>query len=495
MPERSSSNDSSSARSTARPQISHINLDNSLIAWDPTRPGGRGSASTVAANRRKIRAQASRSSASQRKATIAAKEQRQPQQTETPPLTPSAGREEPLLQAHRLHAALGRSRADAAGPSRVDFQEFVSVIDKLQSQQNWLQRALRETTLAQTQIRGDMRDAFTISPALFQATLFISGTFSNSCGLSYEHVKLGLGMAFMRGASLDAVRNAITEAEGEHWVSLAIALLAGWELRFGDRESYGIHMGAYRQILGSPIGLDENSIAMMRDFAFETLREQLNDLTISAPLRSVQPSKVWGIPTGLNVFSPALAPEVKSLLSITRDTYWFDPRPPENLFFIRNLGLKTMTWTPHHTESVEPSDTFEGHWDEAELNALLHLRAADLIVVALWSHVCHTMHSAKSYLDIMGAANVHAHSCIHLRTDSLIGTKYQYAAVWARIILSSIAPNHERDLPLIRGWLAAININTWEGVLDFMKAHMLLDVFAPQIRSLYDALAQDLVDC
>ena len=340
----SNSSDSNTNPRTGQPKASHIDLDSSLISWNPAQRGGRPSAMDAAANRRKIRAQASRASATQRKATMATKGQRKPQQVPTPSssasVTPGSGRQEALLQAQRLHAALNQPGiANSGGPRHVDFQEFVSVVDALESQQHWLSRALRETTMAQTSIRGDMRDAFTISPALFQATLFIAGTFSNTCGLSYADVRIGVGMAFMRGASLDAVRNAITSAEGSHWISMAVALLAGWELRFGDRESYDIHMTAYRKLFGAPLDLNEKSIAMMRDFAFESLREQLNDLVLSTPLRTSEPSRFWEIQPGFDVFSPVVIPEVKSLLSIIRDTAQFDPRPLGSLQFIRNQGL------------------------------------------------------------------------------------------------------------------------------------------------------------
>jgi hypothetical protein len=494
--------DSSSSEGNSQPPAKrsalHIDLDNSLIAWNPARPGGNGSTTANAANRRKIRAQASRSSATQRKATMATKAQREsellPQQRVTPPSssaqsTPGAGREEVLLRAQRLRALLSQSHSGA--PRGVDFQQFVGVVDALRSQQNWLARALRETTLAQTNIRSDMRDAFTVSPALFQATLFLAGTFSNTCGLSYADVKMGVGMAFMRGASLDAVRYSITSSEGEHWVAMAVALLAGWELRFGDRDSYEIHMKAYRGVFGSPLDLEENSIAMMRDFAFESLREQLNNLTIEAPMRSSKPSEVWNIGPGFDVFSPVLAPEVKSLLAIVRDTTHYDPRAPGALEFVRNQGLKTMSWTPHHGESIEPSSTFEGHWDVAELTALLHVRAATLIILCRHSYLCHNMYKAKSYLDIMAAADVHAMSCIHLNTDSLIGTKYQYAAVWARVALGAISRDPSRDALFIP-WLKATGLTTWDSLRSVMESHLLQDVFYPQTRDFFDTLSRSL---
>ena len=71
---------------------------------------------------------------------------------------------------------------------------------------------------------------------------------------------------------------------------------------------------------------------------------------------------------------------------------------------------KALAWTPHHAETIEPSLTFEGQWDPLELNALLHARAAILGIIALHSSICHAMHKATTYLDIMGAADMHAHS-------------------------------------------------------------------------------------
>lgn len=488
------------AARNAQAPPTQIDLNSSLISWEPSHSRGtRGPSASAAESRRRIRAHASRSSAVQRKATIASRAQQQKQQVQqvqqaTPPSTPDEVGQTAISQAQRLHAALVQSNlasVHSASAHYVDFQEFVSVVEGLESQKNWLNRALRETTLAQTSIRRDMRGAMTISPALFQATLFISGTFSNTCGLSYADVKLGVGMAFMRGASLEAVRSAITGAEGEHWISLAVALLAGWELRFGDRESYAIHMGAYRQMFGCPLALEENSTARMRDFAWETLREQLNDLTISAPMRSSRPSQFWRTPQGFDVFAPAVAPEVKSLLSIIRDLIAFDPEPLENLPRIRNLGLMTMSWSPHHGESFEPSETFEGHWDPAELIALLHVRAAVLSIVAINSHICHTRHWAKSYLDIMGAADVHAYSCGHLRTDALIGTKYQYAAVWARFAIASVSRDPSRDAWLVQ-WLKATNIRTWESLRALMSQHILRDEFETQARILFDAISHEL---
>jgi hypothetical protein len=151
------------------------------------------------------------------------------------------------------------------------------------------------------------------------------------------------------------------------------------------------------------------------------------------------------------------------------------------------LVQKAIAWTPHHGETIEPSPTFEGQWDPLELNALLHTRAAILGIIALHSSICHTMHQATTYLDIMGAADLHAHSCLHLRTDALIGTRYQDLAIWARVSLAAISRDPSRD-QLFRNWLTIAHLDTWDALRAVMEAHLLQDEFLPQTRALFDEL-------
>ena len=149
-----------------------------------------------------------------------------------------------------------------------------------------------------------------------------------------------------------------------------------------------------------------------------------------------------------------------------------------------------MAWTPHHGETIEPSSTFEGQWDPFELNALLHVRAAILSIIALHSSICHAMHRATTYIDIMGAADLHAHSCGHLRTDALIGTKYQDVAIWARVSLAAISRDSSRD-NLFNNWLTVTHLDTWKSLRAVMAAHLLQDEFVPQTQGFFNAVLCD----
>lgn len=472
--------------------------DSNWISWAPGKTAGKRGVSAQSQDvRRRIRAQASRASANQRKATLAAKVR---QQIESPglenlPPGPDAARQsgikDVLVQAHRVTKALVHSNErtirTTSAADDVKFREFVEVLHNLQSQRAWIDNALQETSLSQKAIRVVLLDAMVASPTLYQSTLFMSGTFSNTCGLAPEDVDLGSGMVFMRGASLDAVNGAITTAESEHWTSMAVALLAGWELRFGDKASYEVHMRAYHHMFDASVALEEKNITLLSDLAFEALRERLNNMQPRIPLRSSGPANALQLPPGFHVFTD-MKPEVLSLLSMVRATLDYDINAPNAVTHIRGLGLQCISWTPHHSVSVKPWPNFEAAWDPDEVNALYHVRAAMLSIMAKHSFDAHTQHKAKSYLDIMGAADVHAFSCHHLRSDALMSTKYKWLVLWARFTLLAVSRTSGHDA-IVKLWMAELQVASWEDMKSILEAHVFPSNTAERSRHLY----QDLV--
>lgn len=473
--------------------------DGNWITWAPGQTAGKRGVSTQSHDvRRRIRAQASRASASQRKATLAAKARQQTQQAPDLSNVPSgsaassqSGVKDVLVQAHRVTKALAQSHdrtvSATSAADDVKFREFVEVLHNLQSQRAWVDNALQETSLSQKAIRMVLLDAMVASPTLFQSTLFMSGTFSNTCGLAPQDVDLGYGMVFMRGASLEAVNGAITQAESEHWTSMAVALLAGWELRFGDKASYEVHMRAYQHMFDAAVAFEERNITLLSDLAFEALREQLNSVQPRIPLRSSGPANALQLPPGFHVFTD-MKPEVLSLLSIARATIDHKIDMPNAVSNIRGLGLQCMSWTPHHSVSVKPWPTFEADWDPEEMNALYHVRAAVLAIIAVHSYDAHTHHKAKTYLDIMGAADVHAFSCHHLRSAALIPTKYKWLVLWARFTLLAISRTSGHD-PMVKQWMAELQVASWEDMKSILEAHVFVKTISERCRHLY----QDLV--
>lgn len=432
--------------------------------------------------KRQVRAQASKSSANIRKATIKARSERRAQ------LSQGAASEisQVLDQAQILYSAL-----DHAADHHVDFHTFVQTLHLLNNQAKFLQTSLGETNLAQRAIRTQLSEAAPIHPSLFQATLFISGTYSNTCGLAHSDVNLGVGLVFMRGSSIHAVNHALTTAaESSHWTSMAIALLAGWELQFGDADSYSVHMKAWRNIFNHPPDLDESSVLMLRDFAFESLRDQLNTRAAARPDLGSRFRTAPDIPPGFRVLLPAVRPEARSILTILRDTIVYDIVSDTTCVRIRSLGLVTMAWSPHHSVSFVPNPDFEAAWDQLELNALYHLRAAVMAIVAWHSHLAHSMHNAVTYLDIVAAGHVHAHSCAHLRTHALMDTRYQSLAIWARVVLCSISRVPDQDAE-VRRYLVEAGLERWEQMEMLLRTHTLLESFEPQARFFHKILFGD----
>ena len=331
------------------------------ISWNPEAHSKLATQAESADIRRRIRAQASKSSAAQRKATIAsraAKQGLQPQTRSTGTKETLRGAQDVMSRAHKLGAILTNlqakpSSAQALPSGHTHFRDFVDVLHRLENQQLWLSQALKETTLAQTSIRVVLRDAMVVDPALFQSSLFVSGTYSNTCGLAHSEVTHGLVLTYMRGASLEAVNTAITDGETGPWTSMAVALLAGWELLFGDRAAFEIHMRAY-QHFDTTLNLAESSIAMLNDYTFESMRERLNE----AAIKAAQPGfDLRLLAPGFRVIQ-CQRPEIFSLFSFTMETALFDLRAEGALHRIRSMGLQCIFWSP---VIRTPENTLQSH--------------------------------------------------------------------------------------------------------------------------------------
>lgn len=372
-----------------------------------------------------------------------------------------------------------------------DVQITVEILHEFFAQSTRIQKPLLETGLAGSTMRESLRQAIVISPSLFQSSLFVAGTFSNTCGMAFEDVQMGVGMLFMRGVSLQAVHSALltaTEKDFEHGSTMAMALLAGWELQFGDKESYEIHMRAWQSIFQNPRGIKASSLPLMlSDIVFEAIREQLNDASLSDFRAQPGESARTGLQEGFSIFSTT-RPEAMSLFSIIRLARDYDVTTDNPPTRIRLAGLQAMAWTPHHSESTIPAPSFELAWNKIELNALYHARAATLSIISLHAHIAHSMHNAVTYLNILGAANVHAHSCQHLRTPALMGTRFAYLAIWARFTICAISPGSTPN-HLLKQWLKELHIKTWVQMKVILEAHLFLDAFAVQAQTLFEELS------
>ncbi|KAI7360205.1 hypothetical protein KC320_g168 [Hortaea werneckii] len=358
--------------------------------------------------------------------------------------------------------------AESPGLGAVQLLEFMRAF---QDGKQWYAGPLQGTALAQKAIRTLLWDAYASHPTLFQAALFISGTHSNSCGLPPTAVHhMGSGMLVLRGASLDSIQAAVfaSDATDASSTPIAIALLAGWERRYGDPESYAVHMNAWRSLSLPAKALEENNVSTLTEVTLEIFRGALDERSFVSPSEVKVASTASAsnsqrrLPLGFKVFNVA-RPEVRSLLMLIAIVNAFKPNDLSMMPARRKLGLEILAWSPTHTISAGPVPWAEESYDQLELNALYHARAALISINGtIYRKTLDTLKIAMMF-QIQAALDVHCVSCQHLNTDALLGTKYEELAFWSRFTLCAISRDPDRD-GYIKRLLHALRLDSWEKV-------------------------------
>lgn len=434
---------------------------------------------------KELRSHAAAASAGKRKATIARKEAQQR-----------------LSQMIRLGIPIEavantiitqRAPPNVLRPSPDAFKQLVELVTEIQGDGVWYLGPVERTSLAHKAIRKTLWDAMVNSVTLFQAAAFVAATHCNSCGLPSTAVHMGSGLIVLRGASFNAVQGAITDATTDSLTPVSIAMLAGWERRYGDPESFQVHMQAWRSLSLPPKALDENHVATLTDLTLETFRAALDERSVASPggFRIVQSPQdildLTTLPPGFKIFR-VLEPESRSLMELVSQLVRLDVRAADSVLQLRRLSLENLAWSPHHTHSASPSPAHEDAWDPLELRALYHVRAAMISLIALTLRHAADRHRSPWRFDMETALSVHTTSCQHLGSESLLTTKYREIAVWARFILCATSRDPPRD-EMMRGFLSELKVTSWEQVRKLLKKHIFNEaLFGDRCRAFYRAL-------
>lgn len=384
---------------------------------------------------------------------------------------------------------------DSPGQGALQLLEWMQTF---QAGQEWYAGPLRGTSLAQKAVRTMLWDGYVSHPTLFQAALFISGTHSNSCGLSPTRVHhMGSGMLVLRGASLEAVQAAVfaSDATNESSTPVAIALLAGWERRYGDPKSYEVHMKAWRSLALPAKALEESNVSTLTEVTLEIFKGALDDRSFVSPSEikvashaaaSRSPAQPRLLP-GFKVFNIA-RPEVRSLLMLIATVNLFKTNDLSMLPARRKLGLEILAWSPTHTLSVACVPWAEESYDQAELNALYHARAALISINGIIYQTSLDTLGSSMLFNLKLALDVHCVSCQHLDTDSLLGTRFEELAFWSRFILCAISRDPDRD-ELIKRLLLCLRLDSWKKVKALLEKFMELQpLFEDRCREFYELL-------
>lgn len=325
--------------------------------------------------------------------------------------------------------------------------------------------------------RALLWNSVTNNAALWQSAYLVSGTYSNSCGQPATAIHgIGSGLIYLRGKALEAIIHAsIPTAEKDHLTVVAIAMLAAWERRFGDRETYNLHMDAWRRSDVPPTALEESKLGALMDAIWLGFREQLDERS-DEPHNAVTKHQYHypaHLPIGFRRF-PLNRPETRSLLHLVAEYAKSSPEAPNGVARSRALRIENMAWSPSHTLSHNPGETiaasYEETWDGEELWALYHIRAALVSLCGHFGIAAHNFHKVHWTGDIAPGLEVHTNNCRHLRTESLMGGRYQEIALWAQFTMCSISRVPSRDDQL-RRWIWLCGITSWEEMQALLERH------------------------
>jgi hypothetical protein len=202
-------------------------------------------------------------------------------------------------------------------------------------------------SMAQKSDRILLWNAFIGGTICFEAAMFVAGTYANTCGISRHdlHSGFGSGLLFLRGALLDSIQRTIVHTPKDSFNSISLALLAGWERRFGDHQSYELHMQAWKNLPLAIGSLEDGSIAALADVAMICFQEATQERyieEISFSLgRSPTSGRVLpeGLPPGFYIV-PTDPPEALSLLSTVTKCAIFDYTAPNSIAdFLKISGI------------------------------------------------------------------------------------------------------------------------------------------------------------
>ena len=191
-------------------------------------------------------------------------------------------------------------------------------------------------------------------------------------------------------------------------------------------------------------------MATLTDLTLEMYRMGLDEQSTTAPSGYVMPVNMMAsLPQGFHVFNMRRA-ETRSLLALSAQLATHDPKSKRGISRLRRIALENMAWSPTHTQGYEPRPDLEDQYDSLELNALYHIRAVQISICGVLLQEAMDMHGVTWSFDLQGGLHVHTQSCQHLRTEMLIGTKYQDIALWSRFVLCSLARAPAQDVFLTR---------------------------------------------
>ncbi|KAI4828122.1 hypothetical protein E4T44_09833 [Aureobasidium sp. EXF-8845] len=401
-------------------------------------------------------------------------------------------RKEPRAKATRPR---GTPEAQAQAQAQADkiAQDSISrLLSRLRSRD-----AHAVASMAQKSDRILLWNAFTGGTLCFEAAIFIAGTHVNTCGISPHELSAGYGtgILYLRGALLDSIQKSIIRTPNDGFNSISLALLAGWERRFGDHRSYEVHIQAWKNLPLAVGSLEDSGIATLTDVAMTCFQEATQERYNAELAFSLSQSLSSGtvlpedLPPGFSIM-PTDRPEALSLLSTVTNCATLDYTAKNSIANMRKLVIEIMSWSASHSVSVTPNVNYENQWDNLQLNACHHIRSAMISANAPVMEACLRAHNASWELDVQAGIDIHADSCRHSKTHELIGTRYHDLAIWAKMTLNSHATPTQSGDEHMNAIMKHSGIAGWEQMESLLEKFVYRkELSSGKYQKLFDRLS------
>ncbi|KAI7617993.1 hypothetical protein KC343_g4478 [Hortaea werneckii] len=375
---------------------------------------------------------------------------------------------------------------------------LVDLVKSLHEHRRWFSGGIDGSSLAQRATKTFLWDSFASTGLLSHIALLVAGTYTQCppTALAEDAAwELSSIQRATRGATLRMLQAAVAAPQCDATTPLALATFSSWERRYGDGVGWKAGMAIWDKASLPSKALDAD-LSPLVEVVQEIMRQELEDRSYISPRQinfrppdaDVQTATkpVPGtrcVPSGFSVFRMD-RPEHRSLVSLADDVYQnFEPSA-EASAYRRKLGFAITSWSPRHTlasETCTPDLLHlmeREHSDQAELSALLHVRAClrvlntllNSLVLDHLGELSLNVYAVQRGLDLCTASYV-----ARLDTEALADTRFAHVAFWAVYVLCSISFS-EGQAELLRRLMTRHGLRSWAQIEHILASHMNRDV-------------------
>ena len=331
---------------------------------------------------------------------------------------------------------------------------------------------------------------------LFEAMLLVSGTHLNiSRKLPYEQASI----LRLRQNALQSINHAVSNPKNgslDPGTIGAIALLAGWDLEFGNAENFETHMSALRAIVAKQYGttgpggklhgkpdarlppiIEDLLISMGQDLPSFSSRPIYFTRNMLKPMKQQQPdtTSTQTIPGFKTVIDQAIV--IPDLLHLLSPLATFDMTSKDASSHLSSIASRIRDYDHYNGFGTKYSFLQTQQEDDMNAQGALHIRAAGLALCAVFSDALGKDSGAAEVVDTFLAndngSTVLRQDVAALQPDILLGTVYENVLLWATTVTSTaLAQRSERQLRVIARVLGDLGITSYAAFESLLSRYV-----------------------